>query len=537
MHLLTVSFPVSGPHRTRPVAAVLLTLVALLTLLAPALTAAQDGPGFQPLTAGQRVYDETGTLTPDQTADLERRLAAIVPIGADTVVYVRALDADPDATLDQVEKLQQTWASSTGINPNTAAAILINRDPDDANSARAGIWVGPTLDRGNLPERETRAITDDALIPPLRDGNLYGSLVAGLDRMSSSIQFGPPVNTPNAFERWAADATDSWLPWAAIGAALAGLAGSLSLFRGRQTTDRPADPPTTRRPGDLPPAVAGALVGGGPQASAIPATLLDLAGQGALAIEPESEGGTWGTPKIQVRLVDNRLVANTVDAALWVELDELARDGVVSSQNLAKLSDTSRTIYAAIREYLAVHRWLNPTASRSRAGLFSIAAVASGLAILTGVVASNGDNWWLAGAGIAVLTLVALAAIVLGSTYSGLTREGQEAAIPWKAYRDGLNRAGKDESVGIDLDAILPDVVAMGLDSALDKRLEAAGSSGQTLRAFSGATGMNGADRATVASFPFWVAFNSSVTSTSASSSSTVSSSGGSSGGGAAGST
>ncbi len=534
MHLLTVSFPVSGPHRTRPVAAVLLTLVALLTLLAPALTAAQDDPGFQPLTANQRVYDETGTLTPDQTADLERRLAALVPIGADTVVYVRALDADPDATLDQVEKLQQTWASSTGINPDAAAAILINRDPDDANSARAGIWVGPTLDRGNLPERETRAITDDALIPPLRDGNLYGSLVAGLERISSSIQLGPPVNTPNAFERWAADATDSWLPWAAIGAALAGLAGSLSLFRGRQTTDRPADPPTTRRPGDLPPAVAGALVGGGPQASAIPATLLDLAGQGALAIEPESEGGTWGTPKIQVRLVDGRRVRGDVEAAVWTELEKLAGGGVVSSKNLVKLSGKTNTTFVAIRSVMRANGWLNASATGARVGLFAIGLIALGLGIVTGVVASNGDNWWLAGAGIIALGLVFLAGVTLGSTYSPLTRAGQEATAPWKAYRDGIKAAGKDETVALDFDAVLPDVVAMDLGSALDKRLKAVGSSGQTLRVFSGATGTDGA---TTAYFPFWLAFNSSVTSTSASGTSTVSSTGGSSGGGAAGST
>ncbi len=537
MHPPTVTVPSPETLRMRPIAAVILALVALLALLAPALTAAQGDSGFQPLTAGQRVYDETGTLTPDQTTDLEQRLAALVPIGADTVVYVRALDADPDATLAQVETLQQTWASSTGINPDAAAAILINRNPDDANDARAGVWVGQTLDRGNLPERETRAITDDALIPPLRDGDLYGSLVAGLDRMSSSIQFGPPVHKPNAFERWSADATDSWLPWAAIGAALAGLAGSLSLFRGRQTTDRPADPPTTRRPGDLAPAVAGALVGGGPQASAIPATLLDLAGQGALAIEPESEAGRWGNPKIQVRLVDGRRVRGDVEAAVWAELETMADGGLVSSKNLVKLSGKTKATFAAIRAAMQANGWLNPAASRARAGLFSIGFVTAGLAIVAVVVASNGDNWWLAGAGIAVLTLVALAAIMLGSTYSGLTREGQEAAIPWKGYRDGLKAAGKDETVALDFDVVLPDVVAMGLGSALDKRLKAVGSSGQTLRVFSGATGMTGSDGATTAYFPFWLAFNSSVTSTSASSGSTVSSSGGSSGGGAAGST
>ena len=513
----------------------LLLLLAVTAILTPARAIAQDQSDFPSLNSGQRVYDETGTsLSPDQTADLEQRLAGLLPLGADAIVYVRALDADNDDTLDQVEDLQQAWVAATGVNQDNAIAILINRDPDDPDSARAGIYAGSTFDDGNLPAGEREAIIDDALIPPLRDGDVYGSLTAGIDRMSRSIQFGPPVTPPNAFERWSADATDSWAPFAAIGAALAGLLGSLSLFRGRQTTDRPAESPTTRRPGDLSPAVATSLVHGGPQVSAIPATLLDLAARGALTIEPEGEPGRFGKPKIQIRLVDNRLMLNSIESALWVELEKLSRDGVVSSRNLAKLSGKTKTIFAAIREQMNANRWLNPAARNAQAGLFSIAFVALGLAIFLGVMASNGDNWWLAGAGIAALGVIALVGVWLGATYSGLTREGQEAAIPWRAYRDGLKQAGKDESIGLDLDATLPDIVALGLGSALDKRLKAAGSSGQTLRAFSGATGTDGA---TMAYFPFWVAFNSSVTSTSASSGGTVSSSGAGGGGGSAGST
>lgn len=510
----------------------LLVIMTLAAVLAPLRAGAQDVPGYAPLNASQRVYDETGTsLTPEQAADLERRLASLLPIGADTVVYVRALDADPNATLGQVEDLQRAWVQQTGANQDTAVAILINRNPNDPNDARAGIFVGKTLNDGNLPEGEREAIIDDALIPPLRDGDVYGSLVAGLDRMSSSIQNGPPRS---AFEKWSADATDSWLPWAAIGTALAGIAGAFSLFRGRQTTARPPEPPTTTRPGTLPPAVVGALVNGGPQASAIPATLLDLAGRGALTIEPESEGGRFKQPKIQVRLVDGRPVKDEVEAALWVELEKLADGGVVSSKNLTKLAGKTRTVFGVIRDQMRANGWLNEAAGRARFGLYTIATGAFVLIFLVGLVASNGDNWWLAGTGIAALTVVAVVSFLFVMTYSALSREGQEAAIPWKAYRDGLKHAGKDESAVLDFDAILPDVVAMNIGSALDKRLKAAGSSGQTLRVFSGATGMDGA---TMAYFPYWIAFNSTVSSASGSGSTTVSSGGAGGGGGSAGST
>lgn len=510
----------------------LLIVLALAAVLAPSRATAQNTPGYLPLTATQRVYDETGTsLSPEQTADLERRLAALLPIGADAVVYVRTLDADPDATLGQVEDLQRAWVRQTGASEETAVAILINREPGNPDSARAGIFVGRMLNDGNLPKDEREAIVDDALIPSLRDGDVYGSLVAGLDRMDSSIRNGPPRS---AFEKWSDGATGSWLPWAAIGTAIVGAGVTASLFRRRQTTDRPKDPPSTLRPGNLSPALASALVSGGPQASAMPATLLDMASRGALTIEPESEGSRWGKPTIQLRLVDQRPVGDDVEVAVWAELENLADDGVVSSKNLAKLAGRTKAPFAAIRRHMRANGWLNGAANRAKGGLYAIGFVALGLAVFTGVVASNGDNWWLAGAGVAALAVVAVVAITLGSVYSGLTRAGQEAAIPWKAYRDGLKAAGNDETSPLDLDAILPDVVALNLGSALDKRLEAVGSSGRTLRVFSGATGLDGA---TAASFPFWIAFNSSVSSASGSGSATVSSSGAGGGGGSAGST
>ena len=195
------------------------------------------------LDPSQRVYDETGdSLTADEIDDLNEQIAELQAVGADPVIMVRALDATPSETLDQVEALQQAWVSVTGGNQDVAIAILINRNPDDDFDARAGIYVGSTYDDGNVPESEQVAIVNDELIPPLRDGDVYQSFSNALDRLESSIVNGPPQG---AFESWSADAGESWIPWASAVLAGIGGIGAFNLFRKRKHLDRPDLPPTT----------------------------------------------------------------------------------------------------------------------------------------------------------------------------------------------------------------------------------------------------------------------------------------------------
>lgn len=320
---------------THGVRLVALLVVMLLPSGSLAMSAAQAPTAFPDLDAGQRVYDETGSsLTPEQIADLQRQIEGLRAIGADVIVYVRGFDASPDDTLDQVKALQQAWVATSGADQDTAVAILINRNPDDPNDARAGIFVGSTYDDGNVPRGEQRHIVDDALIPPLRDGDVYGSLTAGLSRLEDDIRNGPPPKARNAFERWSSDAAGSWLPWAGVGLAVAGLGAAWAAFSKRQTVERPAPVPTTDRPGTIAPALAGALTAGSPQASAASATLLDLATRGALEIEPEGEGGVFSRPKVQVRLVDGGLVSDDVEDVVWQQLESRAENGVVSSDDL-----------------------------------------------------------------------------------------------------------------------------------------------------------------------------------------------------------
>lgn len=518
-------------HAALPLA--LLIAITILSSWTPLITA-QAGAGPH-LESGRRVYDATGSsLTPEQSADLERQLRILKEtVGADAIVVVRALDATPGETLEQVEALQQAWVAETGANQDTAVAILINRNPDDPNDARAGIYVGSTFDDGNVPRDEQEAIVSEALIPPLREGDIYGSLSAGLERLESSIRFGPPQN---AFESWASDAASSWLVWATLGTALIGLAGSLALFRRRQTTLLADAPHTTTRPGDLSPALAGALATGGPQASAIPATVLELASRGALALQPEGEGGTFSKPTIQVALGDRHAARDTTEATLWTQLEEQADDGVVSSKALAKVARDSKAVRDTIKQRMRDEGWLDPDAGGNRAGLLAIAVVAGALTIFSLVVTGIAGEW------VPIVGVVALAALDVGTlimfgTYSRLSQAGQKAAIPWKAYREGLKQAAKDDTAILDLDAVLADAVAMNLGSAFNDRLKAANEAGEALLAFTSPGSTN--QSAHGSAFPWWIAFSSTMsTSASAAGSSGVVSGGGAGGGGgAAGST
>lgn len=522
---------VGAPVRRAPLHLLLLTLVAgfLLTSLPARASTASTFPG---LVAGQRVYDTTETsLTGAQFADLGLRLDRLQrETGAAAVVFVRAQDATPEDTLEQVEALQPAWAMVNRSDPSTSVAILINRNPDDRNDARAGIFVGATYDEGKVPRGEQEAIVEDELIPALRDGDVYASLTAAIDRLGSSIVNDPPAG---AFADFAAGAT--WLPWTLLAAAMLGAAGALRLYGRRDTFDSAATgvrPPTTIRPGELSPALAGALVGGGPQISALPAVILELATRGALTIEQEKAPGRMSAGTVHIRLLDRAAVRDDIEANVWRELEERADGGLVSSKKLAGLAMGTKDVRRSVEAQLNGHGWLHPDSRRPRAALAGIGTAAAGLLILGFVFLAFGSGL-LTWVSVVAAALLSIAAFTMAGTFSRLSRAGQEAAVPWKAYRDGLKRAAKDEHAYLDLDASLPDVVALNLGDRMDKRLKQATESGTGLRAF--ASGAQPTDSSGASVIATWGAFSGVFTSSSGAGA--VSGGGASSGGGAAGST
>lgn len=123
----------------------LAVLVAVLMTVVPSASAQN-----LPLEDGARVFDETGSsLSAAQTADLERRVAALQQVGAEGVVLVRAKDASPKETLKQVERLQQDFKDDAGVPEETAYAILYQSQP-----RRSEGRAGGDLRREDLPGRQ-----------------------------------------------------------------------------------------------------------------------------------------------------------------------------------------------------------------------------------------------------------------------------------------------------------------------------------------------------------------------------------------------
>ena len=222
----------SAPRRTA-VALLLVTLLALLTGCGDAADAA-----LPVLSADQRVYDTTGdSLDPTATRALTARIDAVDrETGADTVVVVRELDASSDDTLEQVEALQLAWIAATGASQENAVAILVNRDPADRTEARAGIFVGTRFDDGAVDTGRQRLIVSEALIPPLRDGDVARSLTAALDRFAADVRSGPSVHPLAGAARVLGART--WLPWVLLAVSLAGLGAVARLWGCRPRASR-----------------------------------------------------------------------------------------------------------------------------------------------------------------------------------------------------------------------------------------------------------------------------------------------------------
>lgn len=515
----------------RPLGSLVAVLIALLTL-AGCTSDGTDGRDFVDLTAGQRIYDVTGDSLDDaETAELQQRLDTLeAQTGADVVAYVRELDVAPDDTLDQVEALQQAWVAATGVDQDIAGAILINREPGAADEARAGIFLGATFDDGNVPRGEQTAIVDDELIPPLRDGDVAGSLTAGIERLSSSIRNGPPTD---AVQDFAAGPGSTWLPWVTLAVVLVGAIAVALIWSHRPRPTMPKATPTTIRPDrETPASLAGALVGGGPQASAVPAVILDLAARDALVIEPEKEPGSMSKGTVQVRLRDRTLLRADVEQVVWRGLVEHADGDLVDSKGLGKVAGGAKDVRQVLRSQLRQHGWLGEQASRPRGWLVAIGIAAVLLLTGTLVVTAGGSLLMLVAA--IPAGMLAAAGIIASAVYSKLSIAGLDAARPWQAYRTGLKQAGKDETAPLDLDAVLPDVISFNLGNDLKKRLDAATdpATGTTLRAFTPPDGTAGAINPAI--FP-WGAFTGVFAASSGGTTVTAAGAGG--GGGAAGST
>ena len=165
-------------------------------LLALSLTAQAQAPasGLQPvppLTA--RVTDLTGTLTAEQQAALEQKLAAFEASKGSQLAVLIVSTTHPEEIEQYSIRVVDQWKLGRGTvggkKVDDGALLLIAKDDH-----RMRIEVGYGLE-GVLTDAMSNRIISETIAPAFREGNYYEGIDAGLDQMMKLIE-GEPLPPP-----------------------------------------------------------------------------------------------------------------------------------------------------------------------------------------------------------------------------------------------------------------------------------------------------------------------------------------------------
>jgi uncharacterized protein len=160
--------------------------------IASALALVAFGAGAEPLVAvpalKARVTDLTGTLTPDQSAALEAKLAAFEQAKGSQVTVLIVPTTKPEEIEQYAIRVAEAWKlGRKGVDDG--AILLVARD-----DRKVRIEVGYGLE-GPLPDATANRIIDEDIVPRFRAGDYYGGITAGTDRMLRVIE-GEPLPEP-----------------------------------------------------------------------------------------------------------------------------------------------------------------------------------------------------------------------------------------------------------------------------------------------------------------------------------------------------
>lgn len=131
-----------------------------------------------------RVTDLTATLTADQQADLESRLAAFEAKKGSQIAILMVPTTQPEAIEQYSIRVAEAWKlGRKGVDDG----VLVLLAKDDH---RSRIEVGYGLE-GALPDAIVKRIVSDVMKPYFRQGDFYGGLVAGTDKIAAVIDGEP----------------------------------------------------------------------------------------------------------------------------------------------------------------------------------------------------------------------------------------------------------------------------------------------------------------------------------------------------------
>jgi uncharacterized membrane protein YgcG len=477
-------------------------VIAALPLLAfpvhamPSTPAVSAQPHDSP-TPGHAIYDTTGLLTASEVRDLETHAAAVRQAGAAVVVYLRKASESQQETQQDAADLMQRWDVETKHNAYDGVVIFLNLEPGNLRHGQLALYVGAHLLHGKLPQYEVQRIYSDVMLGPLESERTAQGIGDGLDAIAHDLHFGPPA-PPLTVQ---AQRVATWIgrvPFNLLALLFALWVFLLARRAPRRTAVALPESLHADPPGDLPPALAGALAAGHLHEDQLEATILDFAHRGLLVIEPV------GKDKVHARLMGTPTGLTRYEAAVWKALERAAdEDHIVTADQLAQVRTTWAPATTALRSELLRRGWYDAHAGERRKPLYiagSLGILVAVLGLILAIVA--GEGWALLG--MAVFAVASIVAFVRAARVPDTTAEGERAALLWREYQRSL-RAGLPLGASDDqLDVALPYAVAMGVCGAVNSRLVSASATGYSPSWFTPHQ-----DEPNAHFYPYWMAFHS----------------------------
>ncbi len=153
--------------------------------------------GALPLAAQQavprltgRVVDLTSTLSANERASLEQKLAALEQRKGSQIVVLMVKSTQPEAIEQFSLRVAEAWQIGRG-KTDDGIVVLVAKD-----DRRVRIEVGYGLE-GAVPDALAKRIVAEQITPHFRDADYAGGLNAGVDALTKLID-GEPLPPPAA---------------------------------------------------------------------------------------------------------------------------------------------------------------------------------------------------------------------------------------------------------------------------------------------------------------------------------------------------
>lgn len=332
------------------------------------------------------------------------------------------------------------------------------------------------------------------MVPLLQEGETSAGIAAGLDAVAYDLRTGPPPLSPATV---AARAVGR-LPFNIL-SLLFMLA--IALYCAWPRRGRPsAGPSITVPPSDLAPAVVGALATGRIRDEQLEATILDFARHGLLQVEPVDSN------TIQVRLLQQHASELTgYELTLWHKLESRADDQkLIAAKKMHSIRMGWDSAKKQLRASLIRRGWYDPDAAKAKRRPLYIAGTIGLCACVLGFVVAivAGEGWAIIGA--CIFLAAGILAYVLGHAIPDTTLEGEQLVAPWRGYFKNVRKDVLPEQ----LDAALPYMLAMGAQSAISAQLQRSNTLGYVPSWFRSEPDYQWN---THGSYPYWLAWHTSL--------------------------